>query len=91
MGKKPNWLYNQSAVIPYIKNINSIDIVLVSSRSKNGWIFPKGVIEKNMTPEQSALKEAEEEAGVTGIVQSEFIDYYTYQKLVELAQYQYFL
>ena len=41
--------------------------LLVSARkSKGNWIFPKGHLEKRETHEQAALRELQEEAGVTG-------------------------
>lgn len=80
MAKKPDWLYKQSAVIPYIRNGISIDIVLVTSRSKSGWVLPKGVIQRFMSPEDSAAKEALEEAGVVGNVDSTPVADYDYVK-----------
>jgi 8-oxo-dGTP pyrophosphatase MutT (NUDIX family) len=43
------------------------EILLVTAkRNPKAWIFPKGHIEKGETPEQAALRETREEAGVTG-------------------------
>ena len=80
MGNKPAWLFRQSAVIPFTEDNGVVKIVLVSSRSKNGWVIPKGVVERFMTPEDSAAKEALEEAGVIGNVSSEELIEYTYEK-----------
>ncbi len=80
MAKKPSWLFQQSAVVPYIKNDEIIKVVIVSSSSKKGWTIPKGTIEKFLSPEESAAKEALEEAGITGKVNSKIITEYEYKK-----------
>jgi mutator protein MutT len=44
-----------------------LEILLVTAKRNPGaWIFPKGHIEPGETPEQAALREVEEEAGVVG-------------------------
>jgi 8-oxo-dGTP pyrophosphatase MutT (NUDIX family) len=58
--------FNQSGVIPYRKKNNEIEVLLITSLKKKNWIIPKGFIEFNLTPFESAKKEAYEEAGVTG-------------------------
>ena len=56
----------KSCVIPYRLNQNEIDVLLITSIKKKKWIFPKGFIEFNFSPFESAKKEAYEEAGVIG-------------------------
>jgi len=58
--------FNQSGVIPYRKKNNEIEVLLITSLKKKNWIIPKGFIEFNLTPFESAKKEAYEEAGVSG-------------------------
>ncbi len=58
--------FNQSAVIPYRKKENNLEVLLITSMKKKKWIVPKGFIEFNLTPFESAKKEAYEEAGVIG-------------------------
>ena len=77
---KPLWLFKQSAVIPYLEKNGVVEVVVVSSRKKSGWVIPKGVIERSMTPEDSAAKEALEEAGVIGRVSNECLGEYSYKK-----------
>jgi 8-oxo-dGTP pyrophosphatase MutT (NUDIX family) len=44
-----------------------ISVLLVSSKKEPGhWIFPKGHVERGETAAEAALRETEEEAGVTG-------------------------
>lgn len=56
----------QSGAIPYAWVNGKPAYLLVTSRRTGRWIFPKGVIESDMTPAASAAKEAWEEAGVRG-------------------------
>jgi len=58
--------FNQSAVIPYRITKNGLEILLITSLREKNWIVPKGYIEFNLTPFESAKKEAYEEAGVLG-------------------------
>lgn len=56
----------QSAVIPYRISKRGMEILLITSLRKKNWIVPKGYVEYNLTPFESAKKEAYEEAGVLG-------------------------
>ncbi len=58
--------FNQSAVIPYRKKENDLEVLLITSMKKKRWIVPKGFVEFNLTPFESAKKEAYEEAGIIG-------------------------
>lgn len=80
MKRRPPWYYKQSAVIPYRKRESGIEVLLITSRKKHNWIIPKGIIELGMQPEESAAKEAMEEAGVVGLVGDELIGEYKYEK-----------
>ena len=41
---------------------------MITSSSGQRWVFPKGIIEPELTPQESAAEEALEEAGVEGEV-----------------------
>ena len=58
--------FNQSGVIPYRKNNGIFEILLITSIRKKKWIIPKGYVEFNLSPFESAKKEAFEEAGIIG-------------------------
>lgn len=58
--------FSQSAVIPYRLSKNGLEILLITSLKKKHWIVPKGYVEFNLTPFESAKKEAYEEAGILG-------------------------
>lgn len=91
MPKKPQWYYKQSAVIPYrIKN-HHIEILMITSRSGKHWIVPKGIVEPNLLPSESAAKEALEEAGVEGVIHSTSVGSYKYKKWGDVCKVQVFL
>ncbi len=75
-----DWMYNQSGVIPFRVLNGKIQVLLITSRRRKKWIFPKGIIEPGMTPQESAAREALQEAGVIGQVFAESIGEYEYNK-----------
>lgn len=77
---QPDWIFNQSAVVPFIKYDDEIKVVLITTNSSGKWTIPKGIVETPLSPEESAAKEAFEEAGVVGRVGSECIAEYEYRK-----------
>jgi phosphohistidine phosphatase len=80
MKKKPDYWYNQSAVIPF-RIINAeIEILLIKTRKNKKWIFPKGIIENGYTAKTSAEKEGLEEAGVKGKLMQKKLGKYSYKK-----------
>ncbi len=66
MKAKPDHWYRQSAAAPVRIVDGRIEVLLVTSLRSGRWILPKGIVERDMTPAQSAAKEAWEEAGVQG-------------------------
>lgn len=72
-------IHKQSAVIPYRFKPGKLEILIISSLKKKNWIIPKGFVEDGISAQESAEKEAYEEAGVKGIVQSNLFGTY-YQK-----------
>src|SRR6476660_5120506 len=56
----------QSGAIVVRLDRDQPQVLLVSAkRNPRNWIFPKGHIEKGESPEQAALRETREEAGVS--------------------------
>lgn len=80
MAKVPDWMYRQSAVIPYRRGPNGLEVLLVTSHKGKRWVLPKGVVEPDLTPAVSAEKEAMEEAGVRGVIGAEPLGTYQYRK-----------
>lgn len=70
----------QSAVIPYRINKGKVEILVITSRKNKRWVIPKGIIEPDMTPVESAQEEAKEEAGVTGTAYPDLLGTYKYKK-----------
>ena len=79
---KVEFNFNQSGVIPYRKNNQRLEILLITSIKKEKWIVPKGYIEFNLTAFESAKKEAYEEAGVIGANETIELGYFENQKSI---------
>jgi 8-oxo-dGTP pyrophosphatase MutT (NUDIX family) len=56
----------QAGAIAVRQRGNEPEVVLVRSRRTGDWIFPKGHIEEGESADETAVRELEEEAGVTG-------------------------
>ena len=80
MTHKEQWLYQQSGVIPYRIESGALQVLLITSRGGKKWVIPKGLIEDGLTAQESAAKEALEEAGIEGDVEQRSIGHYTYRK-----------
>jgi 8-oxo-dGTP pyrophosphatase MutT (NUDIX family) len=72
----PPGLVRQAAAIP----IRAGQVCLVSSRSGKRWVIPKGCLEPGKTAGEIALQESWEEAGLTGLLSSEPLGSYIYEK-----------
>ncbi|MBU1099269.1 MAG: NUDIX hydrolase [Bacteroidetes bacterium] len=68
MKKLPDKILPQAGVIPFRIKSGKLKILIITSSSGNKWLFPKGLVEKNMTKVESAALEAKEESGVLGEV-----------------------
>lgn len=62
----PPQTIQQVCVIPFRRIHDQFEFCLITSLAKRRWIFPKGIIEPNETYQESAVKEALEEAGLRG-------------------------
>jgi len=74
------WIYNQSGVVPFRKENNGVQILLITSRRSQRWVIPKGIVEPELSPQESAQREAYEEAGISGKISNGAIGEYTYDK-----------
>jgi len=71
----------QYAALPYrLNDASTIEVLLVTSRETKRWVIPKGWPKKSVEPWDSAASEAREEAGVVGVVGTEAIGSYSYEK-----------
>ncbi|MDF0553555.1 NUDIX hydrolase [Kamptonema sp. UHCC 0994] len=80
MNPKPPLFIQQSAVIPYRIVDGEIEIMVITSSTGKRWVIPKGLVEPDMTPQDSAAKEAWEEAGLIGNVLPTLLGTYEYPK-----------
>ncbi|MBD2295803.1 NUDIX hydrolase [Anabaena sphaerica FACHB-251] len=86
MRRKTNKICKQSGVIPYRVRDGKVEVLLITTRKRQSWVIPKGGVCKGMSPSDSAAKEAWEEAGVVGQVNSEKIGAYKYRKRGNIYQ-----
>lgn len=68
-GPAPEPAGPQFGAIPYRLVEGQLVVLLITSRGRGRWIFPKGGLVKGMTPWDSAAQEAWEEAGVEGEIE----------------------
>src|SRR5215469_13877338 len=62
------YVRRKAAVIPYRVRKTRVEIALVTTSSGKSWIVPKGSIDDGERPRDAAIREAEEEAGLRGVV-----------------------
>ncbi|MHB9140098.1 MAG: NUDIX hydrolase [Victivallaceae bacterium] len=83
-------IIQQAGVIPFIFE-RELKILLITSKMfPNRWVLPKGHIEKDHSPRDTALREALEEAGINGKI-SEFpaseYDYHKFNRSYHVLMY----
>jgi len=61
-------VHHQAAVIPYRIRKERVEVALVTTSTGKGWIVPKGSVDEGEHPRDAAIREAEEEAGLRGVV-----------------------
>lgn len=77
---RPAYYYTQSSVIPYRVDQGELQVLIVRSSSNRHWVVPKGIADPGLSPQESALKEAFEEAGVQGRIVGDPLGRYVYPK-----------
>ncbi|GAA6618269.1 NUDIX hydrolase [Scytonema sp. NUACC26] len=80
MSQKVSKVFHQSGVIPYRVQDGKIEVLLITTRNYQRWVVPKGGISNGMSPPNSAAKEAWEEAGIVGQVDTHELGSYKYRK-----------
>jgi 8-oxo-dGTP pyrophosphatase MutT (NUDIX family) len=71
----------QYGVLPYrFTGINSLEVLLVTTRQTRRWIIAKGWPIKGLKPSKSAAREAYEEAGIRGTIGAKSIGIFSYEK-----------
>lgn len=59
---------HQAAMIAYRVRKERVEVALVTTSGGKGWIVPKGSVDEGERPRDAAIREAEEEAGLRGVV-----------------------
>ncbi|HBE93034.1 MAG TPA: NUDIX hydrolase [Gammaproteobacteria bacterium] len=57
-----------------------VEILIISSSKRKHWVVPKGIWEPGLTAQESAAKEALEEAGIEGRIADTVVGTYVYPK-----------
>jgi 8-oxo-dGTP pyrophosphatase MutT (NUDIX family) len=70
----------QVAAVCYRKRGSSIEFLLVKTNGGSKWTFPKGSTEAHLSHRQAAEREAFEEAGASGVVESRHFHLYLHSK-----------
>jgi phosphohistidine phosphatase len=77
---RPAYYYTQSAVIPYQIDDDGLRFLVIGSSKKRHWVVPKGIKDPGLTPQESAAKEAWEEAGIRGEISEQPLGQYQTEK-----------
>jgi 8-oxo-dGTP pyrophosphatase MutT (NUDIX family) len=72
--------YTQHAALPYIRIGDQIEICLLTSKGRGRWVIPKGWPKRGLSARALAAREAFEEAGLVGEVETTALGTYTYRK-----------
>lgn len=82
----------QAGAVVFRRGDDGFRILLVrGKKNPSDWIFPKGHIEDGETPAEAAVREAQEEAGVTGRIVKPLWPALTFEAGGRQLRVQYFL
>ena len=70
----------QAAAIAVRRKSGAFEVCLIRRKGSSNWGIPKGSVDPGDTHEETALKEAWEEAGISGRLIGEVIGKYEYEK-----------
>jgi 8-oxo-dGTP pyrophosphatase MutT (NUDIX family) len=78
--RRPFVLPQQAAAIPVRRNTSAFEVCLIRRKGSTSWGIPKGSVDPGDTHEETALKEAWEEAGISGRLIGMSLGRYEYEK-----------
>jgi 8-oxo-dGTP pyrophosphatase MutT (NUDIX family) len=81
-----NAVTRQAGAIPYTVLEGRAVFLIITSRRTGRWIFPKGGVIEGMTPWDSAAREAFEEAGIEGEIETAPIGTYRDSKTLGIRR-----
>jgi len=73
-------VHHQAAVIPYRIRKERVEVALITTSTGKGWVLPKGWVDEGERPREAAIREAEEEAGLRGVVRRRPVGRYHHSK-----------
>jgi len=73
-------VHHQAAVIPYRIRKERVEVALITTSTGKGWVLPKGWVDEGERPREAAIREAEEEAGLRGVVPRRPVGRYHHSK-----------
>jgi 8-oxo-dGTP pyrophosphatase MutT (NUDIX family) len=71
----------RAAAVPYRRTARGLEFLVVRTRSRRAWTFPKGHIEAGESASQAARREAKEEASISGRIDPLPLTRYRYPAL----------
>lgn len=77
---RPAYYYRQSSVIPYRLKKGRLEILVIASSGNKHCVVPKGIHDPGLSAQESAGREAFEEAGARGTVDENSLGTYTQEK-----------
>jgi 8-oxo-dGTP pyrophosphatase MutT (NUDIX family) len=84
-------MIQQAGAVPILIKDEEPLILIVNNLNKTRWVVPKGIVESGQTPEETAAREAFEEAGVAGEILGKSLGTYTYHKWNETLKVDLFI
>lgn len=73
----------QVAVLPFVPIGRDFEVLLITSRHGGHWIVPKGWPSAKQSLAEAAAREAQEEAGLVGVIHAEPIGSFSYRKKMD--------
>jgi len=84
-------MIQQSGAVPILFQNDEPVFLVINNRNRTRWLVPKGIVEEGHTLAETAVKEAMEEAGVTGEILEPHLGVYTYRKWDDICSVDMFI
>ena len=93
MAERSRFHIQQAGVVAWRTRVKDgeVEFLLVTSSNGQRWVIPKGHVEAELSPADSAVAEAYEEAGLKGQIESRSLGSYEYKKWGNLYHVEVFL
>jgi phosphohistidine phosphatase len=84
-------MIQQSGAVPILFHNDEPMFLVINNRKRTRWLVPKGIVEDAYTLTETAVKEAMEEAGVTGEILDQPLGAYNYRKWDDICSVDLFI